>query len=92
MGRGLGQPHGHPEPPVFSPVGGERRVIRGLLLEDYVVEACFEVQHADLLGPAEPGPIPLSVIQLVLVLLSAIVYRDNVLYYPVRLSQLLAGY
>ena len=53
-----------------------------------VVEAGFQVQHANPLCPSELGPVPPCIIELILILGHPFVDRDNVLTHLVGLPGL----
>ena len=66
----------------------EGRVIGGGGLERDVVEAGFQVQHANPLHPSELGPVPPHIVELILILSHPFVDRDNVLTHMVGLPRL----
>ena len=74
----------------LSPVGHKGGVIGRLLLEQDIVEPGFQVHHTYPLRPAQLRSITPSVVELVLILISTLVYRNNVLADPVRLTRLLS--
>ena len=66
----------------------EGRVIGGGGLKWDVVEAGFQVQHANPLCPPELGPVPPHIVKLILVLGHPFVDRDNILTHSVGLPGL----
>ena len=66
----------------------EGQVIGGGGLERDVVEAGFQIQHANPLRPSKLGPVPPRIIELILILSRPFVNRDNVLTYTVGLPGL----
>ena len=66
----------------------EGRVIGGGGLERDVVEASFQIQHANPLHPSKLGLVPPCIIELILILGCPFVNRDNVLTYTVGLPRL----
>ena len=88
MGGHLSKAHWHPEPPKLTPVGNKGQVIRRGGFEWDIVEASFQVQHADPLSPPELHLVLPCVIELELILGHPFVDWDNVLAYPVRLPGL----
>ena len=64
------------------------RVVGGGGLERDVVEAGFQIQHANPLGPSKLGPVPPRIVELILILGRLFVNRDNVLTYTVGLPGL----
>ena len=66
----------------------EGRVIGGGGFERDVVEASFQVQHANPLRPSKLGPVPPGIIELILILGRPFIYRDDVLTYSVGLPGL----
>ena len=66
----------------------EGRVIGGGGLKRDVVEAGFQIQHANPLRPSKLGPVPPRIIELILILGHPFVNRDNVLTYTVGLPRL----
>ena len=80
--------HRHPEPPKLTPVSNKGRVIgRGSLKWD-VVEASFQIHHANPLCLPELRPVPPCVIELVLVVSCPFIDRDNILAHLVGLPGL----
>ena len=66
----------------------EGRVVGGGGLEQDVVEAGFQIQHANPLRPSKLGPVPTHIIELILILGRLFVNQDNVLTYTVGLPGL----
>ena len=66
----------------------EGRLVGGGGLEWDVVEAGFQIQHANPLRPSKLGPVPPHIIELILILGYPFVNWDNVLTYMVGLSGL----
>ena len=64
------------------------RVVGGGGLERDVVEAGFQIQHANPLCPSKLGPVPPCIIELILILGRLFVNWDNVLAYMVGLPGL----
>ena len=64
------------------------RVVGGGGLEQDVVEAGFQVQHANPLRPSKLGLVPPHIIELILILGHLFVDQDNILTYPVGLPGL----
>ena len=67
---------------------GERRVVRRLVLEGYVVVPGLEVYHADPFGTAQIRAIAPRIIQLIVVLVRSLIDGYNVLADPIGLSRL----
>ena len=67
---------------------GERRVVRRLVLEGYVVVPGLEVYHADPFGTAQIRAIAPRIIQLIVVLVCSLIDGYNVLADPIGLSRL----
>ena len=89
MCRCLSEPHRHPQPPELTPMRDKGRVVRRRALEDNVVEARLQINHTYPLSSTQLCPIPTRIVQLVLVLISPLVYRNDILTYPIRLTRLL---
>ena len=64
------------------------RVVGGGGLKRDVVEAGFQVQHANPLRPSKLGPVPPRIVELILILSHPFVDRDDVLTYLVGLTEL----
>ena len=66
----------------------EGQVIGGGGLERDVVEAGFQIQHANPLCPSKLGPVPPCIVELILMLGYPFVNWNNVLTYTVGLPRL----
>ena len=66
----------------------EGRVVGGGGFERDVVEAGFQIQHANPLRPSKLGPVPPRIVKLILILGHPFVNRDDVLTYMVGLPGL----
>ena len=92
MGGLLCKAHQHPKPLELTPVGNEGQVVRRSPLKQDIVEARFQVQHADPVSLHKLCLVPSHVIELVLVLGYPFIDWDYILAYPVKLLRLNARY
>ena len=67
---------------------GERRVVRRLVLEGYVVVPGLKVYHADPLSTAALRAVMPRIVQLIVVLVRSLINGYNVLADPIGLSRL----
>ena len=73
---------------VLPAVRRERRVVRRLLFERYVVVPGLEVYHADPLSAAKIRAVMPRIIQLIVVLVRSLINGYDVLANPIGLSRL----
>ena len=70
------------------PVSDKSQVVGGGGFEQDVVEAGFQVQHANSLRLSQLGTVPPCIVELILILGRPFINRDDVLTYSVGLPRL----
>ena len=88
VGRSLRQTKGHPQPPKLAHVARECALVTADFFKHNVVKTSLEVNQRDVLKSPQLRPVPPGLIKRVLVLRRSLIYRDDILHHPVRLSTL----